>query len=308
MTLDKRPYSPYLISLLGGIVTALFSLLPHEEGVIVLLVNYLACVPVAMVFLSMGVNCGIFASFISMVLVLLSQGTGSMIILGGTHLLPCSLIAAASLKRQQIGDKLQWYPAGYLVSWLTVLCGLYLIFFVAIVNQQGSDPQTLIKQTLVNVVGSDILHHLSPLMLDLLPGLMCISLSIMALVNLSMAQRICRIRQINIRPYPTGEDSQFCEFWDIVFIGSIMLILTDGQIFAFIGKNMMLVSCFPLFFMGLSTVNCWLGQFRNGPLWLGILVVLCALLLWPSFIVVGLGLLEPTLNIKKRLIVNKDLD
>lgn len=308
MTLDKRPYSPYLISLLGGIITAIFSNLPHEGGFVILLANYLASVPLAMVFLSLGINCGIMASFVSLALILASQGPGSLIILGATHILPCSMTAALALRRIQKDHQFVWYPAGYLASWLASLSVIYIVIFVMMVHQQGTAPQTLIKTTLMTMMGPDLIHHLSSLMLDLLPGLMGLSLSIMALVNLSVAQRLCRWKGINIRPYPTDQDGHFYELWDVVFVASLMLILTESQIFAFIGKNVMLISCFPLFFLGLSTVNCWLGQFENGRLWFGTLIVLCALLLWPSFIVVALGLLEPTFNIKKRLIVNKDLD
>ncbi len=308
MTLDKRPYSPYFMSFIGGILTAIFSSLPQEGGFITLLANYLACVPIAIVFLSQGANKGIVASFISLALILISQGRNATAIVGLTHIFPCAIIAVAALRKVKFDERYQWYPAGYLVSWLAVLCCIYIVFIVTMIHQQGSDPQSLIKDKLMNMVGPDLIHHISPIMLDLLPGLMGLSLSIMALVNLNVAQRLCQWKKIQLRPYPTDYDGHYFEFWDMVFVASFMLLLTDGQIFAFIGKNMMLVSCLPLFFLGLSTVSCWLGQFENGRLWFGILIVMCVLLLWPSFIVVALGVLEPTINIKKRLIVNKDLD
>jgi uncharacterized protein YybS (DUF2232 family) len=306
MTSDKRPYSPYLISTVGGIITAIFTLLPPEGGFFTLIINYLAAVPLTIIFLSFGVNAGIIATFVSLSILLLAHSVGSLIVIGATHIIPCSLLATIALQRIKINEQTHWYPAGYLISWLSVLNTLYLVIGALLIHYQGSDPQTVIKQMLTTYIGGDLLQHLSPSMIELLPGLMCLSLSIMTLVNLIVAQRLCMWRKINIRPYPAKYDYCFYEFWDIVFIVAFMLVLTDGQIFAFIGKNMMLVSCFPMFFVGLSTVFCWLSQFENGRLWLGILIGLCVLLLWPAFVIVALGLLEPTMNIKKRLNVKKD--
>jgi hypothetical protein len=308
MSLNKREIPPYLSSIIGGACTAIFSLLPPTASFLFLLLNYLSAVPLLIVYLALGVNAGTMAALACLGLIFLIKGSAGLLLIGATTILPCSLLATLALRKVSTQQTQHWYPVGKLVSWLTLLCLSYILITGLLFSQYETAPDILIKETLEKIVGQDLSNHMSASLLLFIPSFMSLSLSMMALVNLSLAQRICVWRGINLRPYPTEYDDQFHEFWDIVFVFSFMHLLTDDQIFAFIGKNVMMVSCLPLFVIGLSTVSCWLNKLENGRLWLGILIILCVLLLWPALVIITLGLLEPTMKIKKRLRLNKDLD
>jgi len=125
------------------------------------------------------------------------------------------------------------------------------------------------------------------------------------LVNASLAQRLAVRIALSSRPYPLPTDGQLYESWDLIFTIGLLLTLTGIPLFAFIGKNMALISCAPLFLVGLTTVYAWLEQFDNPKSWIIGIVFISIFLVWPGILIVILGFLEPTLHLRQRWALTK---
>jgi hypothetical protein len=127
----------------------------------------------------------------------------------------------------------------------------------------------------------------------------------MCLVNASLAQRLAVKGHLTQRPYPLPQDSQLYENWDLVLAAGLLLILTDISLFAFMGKNIALMSCVPLFLVGLKVVYAWLKQFDNPKFWVAGVIFMSIFLVWPAMFIVMFGILEPTARLSQRWTPNK---
>ena len=105
-----------------------------------------------------------------------------------------------------------------------------------------------------------------------------------------------------------SRDTQLYEHWDIVLAGCLLLVLTDAPLFAFMGKNMALMSCVPIFLAGLRSTYAWLEQFDHPKLWVVVVVFMSIFLVWPGIIIVIFGVLEPTLHLRQRWTANRKVD
>ena len=135
---------------------------------------------------------------------------------------------------------------------------------------------------------------------SLIPGISSISWILMCLINASLAQRLVMIGGHSQRPYPLPTDTQLYELWDIPLAICLMLVLTDVPLLVFIGENIALISCVPIYFLGLKVAYTWLRQYDNAKLWLIVIVFMSIFLVWPGIIIVMFGILEPTLHLCRR--------
>lgn len=135
---------------------------------------------------------------------------------------------------------------------------------------------------------------------ELFPGIMILSILISLTVNILVTLRILEKASPELYPPLQTEDFQISSYWDIIFLIGLLLILTKYEMFAFIGKNVLLLSCVPLYLYGLRIISSWLNQLENWWLWFVFAIVLSLVLVWPAMLIVLLGLLEPVLKIRKR--------
>lgn len=290
---------PALVAICGGILSALLALFPLNFSVISFFLTYFAALPLYFVGLSWGLSRLMLAGGVAIGIFTIGAGFHGSLAFILTTFIPALLIVF----RIQKGD-----PAGYIVSWVTGLSIAVFLGVTFVLSSQSINIMDVLQSWFSLFADESSLKGMSSQIVPLLPGLSSISWIMMCLVNASLAARLVVRAKLGQRPYPVAADTQLYENWDIILTLSLLLILTGDALFAFIGKNMALMSCAPLFLVGLKTVYAWLEQFDNPKLWVIIAVFMSIFLVWPGIIIVMFGVLEPTLHLRQRWALNSKVD
>ncbi|MBM3632574.1 MAG: hypothetical protein FJX03_02545 [Alphaproteobacteria bacterium] len=292
MSIERlQKLNPNIIAICGGILTAGFALFPLNLSLVSFLVTYFAAIPLFFVGLCWGFSQLIVSCIVAFGIFSLGSGLHSGLVFGLTTLVPSLLMVYRFFK----GD-----PAGYLVSWLA---GLAIVLFLGILlalSSQNMNVLDIMHSWFTFFADEQAFKSLHSNVIQLLPAISSISWIMMCLVNASIAQRFAVKNELALRPYPLPKDTQVYEYWDLILVLSLMLILTEAPLFAFIGKNIAIISCIPIFFVGLKVVYAWLNQFDNPKLWMVTIVFMSIFLVWPGIVIVMFGVLEPTLRLCQR--------
>lgn len=292
--------SPLHLSILCGLLSAAFSLsstflFNHSIfSLIFFVLSYFWLVPILFASFLHGIKYGVVASSILVGVDTLLAGfqVGSLALC--IHLLPA--LYFTYLARNQAPYIL---PIGLGMAFSRI-CLLYtgaMLFALAFVFDIEFLKQT--ATAFLKALGPKGTDQLSESFVQLFPGILCVSSLISLIINVLVTLRILTVISPESRPYDLRNDLKIPSYWDIVFLGSLLPVLTQHEMFAFIGKNVLLLSCLPLYLYGLSIIYSWLNRLENWRLWFVFAVALSIVLVWPAMLVILLGLLGPILKKQK---------
>jgi hypothetical protein len=213
-----------------------------------------------------------------------------------TTLLPALLM----IYRFHKGD-----PFGYIISWVTGLTIVIFLGILLVLSTQSINVLNLLDSWFAFFADEQSYKKLHGHIIPLLPGISSISWTIMCLVNAAVALLLAIKGHFLHRPFFLPKDTQLYENWDLIFVLSLLLMLTGVPLSAFIGKNIALMSCVPLFSVGLKVVYAWLRQFENPGLWMVGIIFMSIFLVWPAAFIVIFGILEPTVHFHQIWTPNK---
>lgn len=292
MSMDlMRRFDPTLLAVCGGALSAACTLVSSSFNIVSFFLIYFSALPLYFVGFCWGVSRAFLASSIAFGLITIGGGIYSALVFTLTTLIPALLIVS----RVQKGD-----GAGYVVSWVS---GLAIVIFMGIhafLSSQSVDVLNLLQSWFSHTKQEVALQHLSEQIVPLIPGLSSITWIIMCLVNATIAQRLAMKFQLARRSFPLAHDAELYESWDIVFTLSLLLTLSGMPELVFVGKNIALMSCVPIFLVGLRVIYAWLERFETPKLWIGVIAVMSIFLVQLGIIVVMFGFLEPTLHLRQR--------
>jgi hypothetical protein len=292
-----RHLDPNLIAIFCGALSAALALFPLKFNIISFLIAYFAALPLFFVGLCWGFYRLLLGALIAFGIFSIKAGMHAGFVFLITTLAPASLI----VYRFQKGD-----PAGYIVSWVTGLTIAIFLGVLLVLSVQSVNVLDLLHSWFSFFSEEQAFKNLHEQIIPLLPGISSISWMMMCLVNASVAQRLAVKGHLTQRPYPLPKDSQVYESWDLVLAAGLLLILTDIPLFAFMGKNIALMSCVPIFLVGLKVVYVWLKQFDNPKFWVVGVIFMSIFLVWPAIFIVMFGVLEPTARLSQRWTPNKN--
>lgn len=292
--------SPLRLSVICGLLSAAFSfssafLFNHSLfSLIFIVLSYFWLVPILLVSFLHGSRYGVIASSVVLCTDIVLTGAQSTVLVLAIQLLASVYFSALV---RQTSSQTSFIGLGVAFS---RICLMYLgimvftlIFILDIEFLKG------IAAKLLKEIGSQDITQVSGSFIQLFPGILSVSSLISLVINILVTFKILGMITPEKCPPHTKNDFQMPKYWDIVFLGSLLPILTQHEIFAFIGKNVLLLSCLPLYLYGLSIVYSWLNQLENWNLWLTFAVVLSIVLVWPAMLVILLGILGPILKIQK---------
>ena len=130
--------------------------------------------------------------------------------------------------RFQKGD-----PAGYIVSWVTGLTIGVFLTILFILSAQSVNVLDLLHSWFSFFADEQAFKNLHGHIVPLLPGISSISWIMMCLVNASLAQQLAVKFHLTQRPYPLPKDAELYQNWDLILGASLLLVLTDVPLFAF---------------------------------------------------------------------------
>ncbi|HLD95070.1 MAG TPA: hypothetical protein VI959_00305 [Alphaproteobacteria bacterium] len=90
--------------------------------------------------------------------------------------------------------------------------------------------------------------------------------------------------------------------WDIIAAGFLLLsIITKGTALSYISENLALGCLMGVCALGLHIFHLWIKNYDNAMVWFVGFLVSAALFIWPLVFLLTIGLLEPWLNLTKKL-------
>ncbi len=293
--------SPLRLSILCGMLSAALSCssaLPFTKFIFFLpfvFLGYLWLTPILIVSFIHGSKYGLIAGGIVIGIEILLAGPGAASLTFGAALFPALYLA--HLSRYNLASPLSLR----LGESFSRVCFVYLcLMIVSITFIFDIDSIKLTANTLLTALAPQEAARISQSFAELFPGIMILSILLSLTVNTLVTLKILEKASPELYPPPQIEDFQIPSYWDIIFLIGLLLILTKYEMFAFIGKNVLLLSCVPLYLYGLRIIGSWLNQLENWWLWFVFAIVLSLVLVWPAMLIVLLGLLEPVLKIRNR--------
>lgn len=293
--------NPLRLSILCGMLSAALSCssaLPFTKFIFFLpfvFLGYLWLSPILLVSFVHGSKYGLIAGGIVIgVETLLAGPTAASLTFGATifpalymtHLSHYNLASPNSLRMGDAFSRICFVYLGLMIISVT---------FIFDINSIKSTANALLT-----TLAPQEATRISQSFVELFPAIMILSILISLAINMLVTLRILEKMSPELYPPPQTEDFQIPSYWDIIFLIGLLLILTKHEMFAFIGKNVLLLSCVPLYLYGLRIIGSWLNQLENWWLWFVFAIVLSLVLIWPAMLIVLLGLLEPVLKIRKR--------
>ncbi|MBI1954066.1 MAG: hypothetical protein HYS39_00490 [Proteobacteria bacterium] len=247
--------------------------------------SYFSSLPLYIISFLRGPFYGLFSCFFYFLLMLFLFGLNSALTFLVITVLPLIIISRG----------LQHYTSeGNILSQLCwtglFLIGMLLIFIPL------EDPVSYF-QKIVFQTNETIFKQLSSNIFLIIPSIGVISWVILNVSNAVLARYFLHTQRLKILPLIL----KFPTYWDILFFIGLLFTFSQKAYLDFIGANLLVVSCIPLFALGLNILYLWLQNYDNARLWFTVFLVLTTLLVWPSIIVIALGILEPWYHLKHKL-------
>lgn len=291
---------------MGGISSAALSLLHLFPIPGLLLLSYLAPLPLFLIGLGVGLRPLYGATLIATILTLALEGPVlSAEFLISASLGPVLLSNRALLHRTNSKGKTSWYPGSLLLRDLTLASALMMVVGVVAYYYftQTTDIHTLIKNLLETFDPQNHIKNGEQLLLSLfplLPGFFAFSWAVMTIINGTLAQGLLVRFGFNLRPSP--------KLSELIAPKSFLIALSLSLIFSFIGldtlqslgRNACFVLILPYFLIGLGLVHQWINKLAYASLILAVFYLSLFLLFWPAIGVVLLGILKPWIESKKK--------
>ncbi len=314
----------WIIAIGGGIISAIASLafLGGVPGVLLLV--YLAPLPLMMVGLAFGPAAAAVAS-VAGALAAGAIGTAvATVLFAVIHGLPAWMTVHLALRnqpaeetRRQKGvanetsaDKAAWYPAGHVLAWLTALgCGSFLImvFFIAGGAGEFKDAVTNYLDQVLSMLAPalpkenriQVLSLISPLF----PALVGATWLVVTAVNGAMAQGIVKRMGRALRPSPSYRNLSLPNWLSWLLVGTAAMALTGplmGMVeMEYMGRNLVAVSAVPFFFLGVAVLRYLVRK----PMFIMMVIISASLFLtipgWTALLVTGIGLTEHWIGLRR---------
>ena len=300
--------------LAGGFSAALFAVALMHAGTALVLMAYIAGIPLFLAGLSVGSVAGLVASATGVVGLYLSQPSA----LGTTYALfnavPAMLLVMLALRhRTGIDQKTYWYPEGFLMTALALYpCTVFLAVVIMTFDQTGGllamttaslhqtvdlfqdkiDPNALMQFT-------NMIDYLA----RMLPAFAGCAWMIITMLCMVCAQNILIRQKWSIRP-AFSLQALHIPAWMIFAVAVTGLVSQFAPApFDYIGINLSILLGMPFFFVGLAIVHAWAATFKSPKVVLAIFYILASLVVWSSLLVAALGVIDEWFNFRQRFAV-----
>ncbi|MFZ5930966.1 MAG: hypothetical protein ACOY15_07095 [Pseudomonadota bacterium] len=309
---------PFLfISIGAGLLSAVLYGAATTGSVLAIIPMYLSPLPLFMAGLGYGGTAALIGGI---------AATGAIAVVAGPGLafayflvnaaVPIVITRAANWSREitlESGATInEYYPAGLLFAWLSGL-GIVITVLLALFMQThegglgGWIPHIVQVDTLSQIIIQAQVQSGSPpvdeavlqqrLIQLALPGL-ALFWTLLSIANGALAQRLLVRLGRNARPSPDLLYMYLPQFMVWALAGGAMLALFPGDI-GLTGAVVTALAAIPYFFLGLATVHVISHCLPGRAFALTGVYVLLLALGWPILLIVGLGIVESFVNLRR---------
>ncbi len=304
-----------MIALGGGALSGLISLAFVAGFPGAMVAVYLTPLPLFMIGLGLGLNSGTVAGISGLVTATVIGGLLPGLLFALMYALPVWLVVRLALARRLVGDIAgataeEWVPAGTILGMLSLFAAALFALAYSLALSQDGGLQGMIHSVLERVFSflmpglqdSDQANMLDA-MSALFPGYLGISWIVMTIINATIALAVLHRMKASVRPKSTIWKLTLPDWMSRFLVGAAALALAGslselGEI-AYIGRNLVMISGLPFFFLGLAVIH---HLARMVPFPGMLLVVLYVFLLisgWAAMLIVAAGLIEQWAGIRR---------
>ena len=300
-----------LMSIGGGVLSALLYLSVVTGGMGALILAYLAPLPLLMVGLGHGLRSFAVAATAAIAVVGLLGGPLFALTYGLANGAVVAVIVRQSLLARNGPDgSLEWYPPGLLLVVLTGLglAGLLVSALLTLGNPAGLEGAA--RQFLVIGFGDaaagtgdaeSAMAQVIDSFAQVFPGMVVVSWLTMAIVNAALAQGVLMRFGRNLRPAMRVAEVELPHWapMPLAVAGVLALVGGDGQL-SYLALNVAIVLLVPFFFAGLAVVHAFAGGRQARTLLLVVFYFFLLVSGWPIALVIGLGVIEQWAGLRRR--------
>ncbi|HYB54937.1 MAG TPA: DUF2232 domain-containing protein [Alphaproteobacteria bacterium] len=222
------------------------------------------------------------------------------------------LMRQASLSRSQADGRIEWYPAGRLLVWLSLYAAAVLLaFMLYYMNTEGGLEGELQRGMVAFFQSIEVslppeAERLLDALVGIMPGLGGASWLLITAGNAVLAQALLQRFGHNLRP-GVELTSLALPWWlalAVAVTAAVGLLASDGISFA--ARNLCFVLTVPYFFGGLACLHLLARRRGAGPRMMGLLYMALAIaivfLTWLAVMAIaGLGLIDQVAGLRRRL-------
>ena len=301
--------SRHLFIALGGIASAILSIAFVTGKPSMIVLANLAPLPLFLVGFGYGTKAGLLALAVGFAL---SAGMGGLLaagMFGLVHALPSGLaIRQALLRRTDAKGQVSWYPLGAVLCWLAAFAGALLVVAALVSYGHGESLQQsvtsyleMVLRIVWPVLAESERNRVLSEMVPFFPGAAAAMWLAVLVGNGLLAMAIMTRSGRSLRPAPAARDMVLPDWmsWLIVAAAAVALLGT-GDV-EYIGRNLSMIMAVPFFVLGTAVVH---GLARRVHVRQPLLVVFYVVLfmsVWARMAVVGLGLIEQWVGVRRRV-------
>jgi Predicted membrane protein (DUF2232) len=294
---------PRGIAVLCGLLSAVLfvSLLLGLPG---MLLVYFAQLPVLFAGLTLGLSASGIAVVGAIVVIGLMLSMAAALGYALLHALPALFTVRQALLHRTDQGNTEWFPAGLLLTQLTLLAGAGVILaFLLLGSEPGGLPgfieahlrEGLTALGLLDEAAAPDLARLAAV----IPGFTASSSLLMVMINFMLAQLLAVRTGWARRPTPNFERLELPGWlWPGIAVAAVLVLA--GGIIGDLGWSLLIVLVVPYLFLGLALVHVVVRRWSRPGLALAAIYGAMILLGWPILLVLLLGFVEDWAHLRRR--------
>jgi hypothetical protein len=295
---------PLGVAVLCGLLSAVLfvSLLLGLPG---MLLVYFAQLPVLFAGLTLGLSASAIAVVGAVVVIGLMLSMAAALGYALLHALPALLTVRQALLHRTDQGKTEWFPAGLLLTQLTLLAGAGVILaFLLLGSEPGGLPGFIEAHLREGLTDLGLLDESSPSpdlarLAAVIPGFTASSSLLMVMINFMLAQLLAVRAGWARRPTPNFDRLELPGWlWPGVAVAAALVLA--GGIIGDLGWSLLIVLVVPYLFLGLALVHVVVRRWSRPGLALAAIYGAMILLGWPILLVLLLGFVEDWAHLRRR--------
>ena len=295
---------PLGVAVLCGLLSAVLfvSLLLGLPG---MLLVYFAQLPVLFAGLTLGLSASGIAVVGAIVVIGLMLSMAAALGYALLHALPALFTVRQALLHRTDQGKTEWFPAGLLLTQLTLLAGAGVILaFLLLGSEPGGLPGFIEAHLREGLTGLGLLDEsaTSPDLARLaavIPGFTASSSLLMVMINFMLAQLLAVRAGWARRPTPNFDRLELPGWlWPGIAVAAVLVLV--GGIIGDLGWSLLIVLVVPYLFLGLAVVHVVVRRWSRPGLALAAIYGAMILLGWPILLVLLLGFVEDWAHLRRR--------
>ena len=295
---------PLGIAVLCGLLSAVLfvSLLLGLPG---MLLVYFAQLPVLFAGLTLGLSASGIAVVGAIVVIGLMLSMAAALGYALLHALPALFTVRQALLHRTDQGKTEWFPAGLLLTQLTLLAGAGVILaFLLLGSEPGGLPGFIEAHLREGLIGLGLLDESAPSpdlarLAAVIPGFTASSSLLMVMINFMLAQLLAVRAGWARRPTPNFDRLELPGWlWPGIAVAAVLVLA--GGIIGDLGWSLLIVLVVPYLFLGLALVHVVVRRWSRPGLALAAIYGAMILLGWPILLVLLLGFVEDWAHLRRR--------